>query len=58
MKEYSLANPGSKRQQKRKKSFTQVDGEGVELEMMPNSKEATLEVQDDNKGMITDNTIR
>lgn len=58
MKEYSLANPGSKRQQKRKKSFTQVDGEGVELEMMPNSKEATREVQDDNKGMITDNTIR
>ncbi|XP_016380398.1 uncharacterized protein LOC107717997 isoform X2 [Sinocyclocheilus rhinocerous] len=53
MKDGSPANTGSKRQQKRKKSFTQVDGEDEnELEKMPKSKEATLEVQVDSKVMI------
>ncbi|XP_016418700.1 uncharacterized protein LOC107748440 [Sinocyclocheilus rhinocerous] len=52
MKNGSQANTGSKRQQKRKKTLAQVDEEKIELEKMPNNKEATLEVQVDNKVMI------
>ncbi|XP_042568541.1 uncharacterized protein LOC109102831 isoform X2 [Cyprinus carpio] len=52
MKNGSQANTGSKRQQKRKKTLAQVDKEKIELEKMPNNKEATLELQGDNKVMI------
>lgn len=52
MKNGSQANTGSKRQQKRKKTLAQVDKEKIELEKMPNNKEATLELQGDNKGRI------
>lgn len=52
MKNGSQANTGSKRQQKRKKTLGQVDKEKIELEKMPNNKEATLELQGDNKGRI------
>ncbi len=52
MKKSFPANMGSKCQQKRKKAFAQVDGEKVELEKMPNSKEVTLEGPIDGKGRI------